>query len=962
MTVQVTGKPVGPIGFGLLGLTISAALSDEQRFAAIKAALESGCNYFNGGEFYGTPEENSLTLLNQYLAAHPEDADRIVLNVKGGLGPNHTPAGSRKDVAKSIDNVLRLLGPQGRIAQFEVGRKDPNVDYEEETLATIDEYVKSGKIGGISLSEVSAATIRSAAKRFKITGVETELSLFHTDPLTNGILETCGELGIPVIAYSAPLGRGFLGGQLKSLDDLPANDRKRIFPRFQENNFYKNLELVRAVEDIAKRKGCTIGQIAIGWVVAMSRRPGMPTIIPIPGSSKPERVRENATLVDLTDAELKEIDEILKAFVPAGERYPERFMAPKDSGLGLRERTCWLLRVIYSIDCRLDAVLRVTRQDISVGGFVRSTALVNGTTPGPALRIPENEIVWIRVYNDMKEDNLTMHWHGLGQAAYPFSDGTPLASQWPIPPMHFFDYELKSPRGSAGTYYYHSHVGFQANTAAGPLIVQDDRSAPAPYHYDDERIIFLQEYWNKTDAEMESGLEATPLIWYAEPNTWLVNGQGISAYSGTDSASRALHVIDVTPGKTYRFRLIAATSLSIALFGFEEHKDFKIVAADGHYTKPHPVELLQMGSGQRLDALFAAKTCEELHDLGRLDFYMQLESRDRDAVVETYAILRYANTCGFSRRMLNRLSERENPTAAPLKLPPTISGYLDYVLRPLDRDREANRAPTAAEVTRRVFIKLQEIQNQYYIWQVNDNTWTEHGADPLPHTTPREPYLVALYRNQTEHLPDYDAAVANGGLDPRTRTYPVRMGEVIEVIWQQFGARQLDAGGRGGALDTHPLHAHGAHYWDMGGGDGAWDAATMEARLLGGAGAGSGSGSDSGSDSGSGWEPEPEPVPEPVRRDTTVLYRYGEWTPARDEAPQGWRAWRLRAEQAGVWMVHCHTLQHMVEGMQTVWVHGDAADLMRVGPVDAQGYLEYGGDVYGNGSHAPRVVHFHDVG
>jgi len=140
-------------------------------------------------------------LLNRYLAANPADADRIVLNVKGGLGPDMSPAGSKKDVARSIDNVLRMIGPQGRIAQFEVGRKDPKVDYEEDTLATIDEYVKSGKIGGISLSEVSAATIRSAAKRFKITAVETELSLFHTDPLTNGILEACGDLGIPVIAY-----------------------------------------------------------------------------------------------------------------------------------------------------------------------------------------------------------------------------------------------------------------------------------------------------------------------------------------------------------------------------------------------------------------------------------------------------------------------------------------------------------------------------------------------------------------------------------------------------------------------------------------------------------------------------------------------------------------------------------------------------------------------------------------
>lgn len=320
----------------------SAGLSDEQRFAAIKAALESGCNYFNGGEFYGTPEDNSLTLLNRYLAANPEDADSIVLNIKGGLGPGHQPAGSSKDVAKSIDNVLRLLGSPGRVTQFEVGRKDPKVDYEEDTLATIDRYVKAGKLDGISLSEVSATTIRSAAKKFEITAVETEVSLFHTDPLTNGILEACGELNIPVVAYCKYLkqvrsctcctwwliicGRGFLGGQLKSIDDIPVNSRKRTFPRFNDENFSKNLELVRSVESIAARKGCTTGQVAIGWVVALSRRPGMPTIIPIPGSSKPERIRENAKVVDLTEEDLKEIDDILQSFVPAGDRYPEQFM------------------------------------------------------------------------------------------------------------------------------------------------------------------------------------------------------------------------------------------------------------------------------------------------------------------------------------------------------------------------------------------------------------------------------------------------------------------------------------------------------------------------------------------------------------------------------------------------------------------------------------------------------------
>ena len=184
------------------GLTArSKPLSDEVCFAAIKAALDSGCNYFNGGEFYGPPDSNSLTLLRKYFDKYPEDAHKIVLNIKGCLGPGHSPIGNKEFVASSVDNVLRMLGPVGHIDQFEPGRKDTKVDFEKDTLGTIDSYVQSGKIGGLALSEVNASTIRSAAKSFKITSVEVDLSLFHTDPLTNGILEACGELNIPVLAY-----------------------------------------------------------------------------------------------------------------------------------------------------------------------------------------------------------------------------------------------------------------------------------------------------------------------------------------------------------------------------------------------------------------------------------------------------------------------------------------------------------------------------------------------------------------------------------------------------------------------------------------------------------------------------------------------------------------------------------------------------------------------------------------
>ncbi|KAJ8110777.1 hypothetical protein ONZ43_g5788 [Nemania bipapillata] len=500
-----------------------------------------------------------------------------------------------------------------------------------------------------------------------------------------------------------------------------------------------------------------------------------------------------------------------------------------------------------------------------------------------------------------------MHWHGLTQAAYPFSDGTPLASQWPIPPQHFFDYELKTANGTAGTYFYHAHVGFQAITATGPLVVES--ADPPPYEYNDERIVFLQELFNQTDTEVEHGLEATPLRWTGDPQSWLINGKGISSYGIVDPSSAALSIIDVEPQKTYRFRFIAGTSLSYASFGFENHTDLEVIEADGHYTKPYPVAFLQMGTGQRFSTLLKTKTCAELEDLGKADFYMQIESRDRPTLVTNYAILRYdVGTCNAtSGTNIARVPDNANPSTTPIQLPPTVNGFLDYVLQPL----ELNDFPTAEEVTRRILINVQQMANKWYIWTDNGVSWTEDGSDPLNHTTPEKPYLVALYQNETEYLPNYEAAVANGGLDPATKTYPAKLGEVLEIVLQNVGAHTYD-GSTGGGLDTHPWHMHGRHYYDIGSGEGKYNATVAEAKLAG---------------------------TSPVQRDTTVLFRYNATTGV-DEI-RGWRAWR-----------------HMVQGMQTPFIFGDMKDIVTVGIPEVQGYLTFGGDVYGNSSHAPTVIHF----
>ncbi|SPO04145.1 probable pyridoxine 4-dehydrogenase [Cephalotrichum gorgonifer] len=323
---QVAGKEVGPIGFGLMGLTARPGVSypEARSLAALRSAVSTGCTLWNGGEFYGTPTYNSMTLLRRYFIEYPEDADKVVICIKGGvdLSAGHPrPDGSAAQMSKSMKNILAQLGGTKKVDMFECARRDPNVPLQE-TFGALKEFIDAGKLGGISLSEVSAATIHEAAAITKVLAVEIELSLWSTDALRNGIVEACAKHDIPLMAY-CPLGMGMLTGQIKSPSDIPPNDFRHRFPRFQPENFDINIELVRQVEALAAKKGCTPAQFALGWLVALSRRPDMPTIIPIPGSTTSERVEENAKAAELSDEEMAEIDATLAKFEVLGGRWPE---------------------------------------------------------------------------------------------------------------------------------------------------------------------------------------------------------------------------------------------------------------------------------------------------------------------------------------------------------------------------------------------------------------------------------------------------------------------------------------------------------------------------------------------------------------------------------------------------------------------------------------------------------------
>ena len=318
---------VGSTGYGLMGLTWRAdPPSQEQSFGAMKTALAEGGNFWNGGEIYGKPERNSLHLLREYFEKYPEDADKVVISIKGGALPGQLAIdGSPENTRRSIQECINQLDGTKRLDIWESARVDPKTPVEI-TMREAQKFVEEGKLGGISLSECSANTIRRAAKVTKIAAVEVEFSLWATEILDNGVAKACAELNIPIVAYS-PLGRGFLTGQIRKLEDIPENDLRRHLERFYPENFDKNLKLVDELEKIAEKKGCKPGQVGIAWVKAQSKKPGMPTIIPIPGATTEERVRENMVDVTLSESDLKEIDELIASVTVHGGRYNEHMSA-----------------------------------------------------------------------------------------------------------------------------------------------------------------------------------------------------------------------------------------------------------------------------------------------------------------------------------------------------------------------------------------------------------------------------------------------------------------------------------------------------------------------------------------------------------------------------------------------------------------------------------------------------------
>ncbi|MDQ8142037.1 aldo/keto reductase [Chryseobacterium sp. CFS15] len=323
------GLIIPNIGLGCMGMTgfgdadMYGKSDEKEAIATIHRSLELGGNFLDTADLYGPFKNEQLIAKaiegnrNQYIIATKfgweiDDNEQITWKING----------TKDYVKKSIERSLKNLKTD-YIDLYYMHRLDKNVPVEE-TVGAMSDLVKEGKIGYIGLSEVSSETVKRAHAVHPVSAVQSEYSLFERTVEEKGVIKTLNELGIGFVAYS-PLGRGFLSGNIKTINDLPENDFRRGIPRFQEQHFHKNIELVEAIENLAEEKEITSSQLALAWIISKG-------IIPIPGTKRRKYVEQNieASKIVLSESDLQKLESIVPSGTDTGKPYDEFSMGLLD--------------------------------------------------------------------------------------------------------------------------------------------------------------------------------------------------------------------------------------------------------------------------------------------------------------------------------------------------------------------------------------------------------------------------------------------------------------------------------------------------------------------------------------------------------------------------------------------------------------------------------------------------------
>ncbi|OAV97363.1 hypothetical protein PTTG_07210 [Puccinia triticina 1-1 BBBD Race 1] len=501
-----------------------------------------------------------------------------------------------------------------------------------------------------------------------------------------------------------------------------------------------------------------------------------------------------------------------------------------------------------------------------------------------------------------------MHFHGLAQYGSPFADGTVKISQFPIRPKGgYFDYEFELPTDSAGTYIYHTHHRFQSITAYGSFIIEENGVAP-PYSYDEERTLMFSDYYHATDSKIISGLASTPIKFLGEPQSLIVNGEALGSCNSSSlfgcTKNCHPHVLHVKPGLTYRVRTIGITALTFLYFAIESHSKLQVIEVDGGYIKPASAPFMEIGSGQRYSFLLKTKTLEQLQKKGgQRDYYGRVESRWREKRDMGSFILRY----DISSAVSNPTNDmKHSASALPslrkdymhnfitnltdldkiVPLPNEDNEWIAHRFRPLILKKDA---PTAAQVSRRIFISSQQRRTPEgsVNWFVNNLTYVENKR--------KVPILVQAYTDGLK--PDYKAALQNNGYDSKLDAYPIKLNEVIEFVIVNIASTV-------NVSEVHPWHLHGQKFYVVGQGYGEFTEESYK-RIN---------------------KDNHLRNKRSIERDTQVVFagRNGKYFkgPMPSGSHVGWLVIRLVAKTPGAFLVHCHLQVHAIMGMSLVMLVG----------------------------------------